>query len=188
MKRLEAADHVSRHQCAPGAARIEGPHRRGGADGARILGDDRGADRRVEASESFAADVAHELKNPLAAARSMAESRPMPRTRNSARRSCARSRTSSTAQQAHHRRVRRLAPRRRARAPTDGTFRRDRRRDQRFADLPRHSLERQSASGPRLRTCGFRRGVPRQWRSGTARPGADEPGGQRRLFSPTAAR
>lgn len=30
--------------------------------------------RRVEASESFAADVAHELKNPLAAARSMAES------------------------------------------------------------------------------------------------------------------
>jgi two-component system sensor histidine kinase ChvG len=30
--------------------------------------------RRIEASESFAADVAHELKNPLAAARSMAES------------------------------------------------------------------------------------------------------------------
>lgn len=30
--------------------------------------------RRVEASESFAADVAHELKNPLTAARSMAES------------------------------------------------------------------------------------------------------------------
>jgi len=29
--------------------------------------------RRIEASESFAADVAHELKNPLAAARSMAE-------------------------------------------------------------------------------------------------------------------
>jgi two-component system, OmpR family, sensor histidine kinase ChvG len=30
--------------------------------------------RRIEASEKFAADVAHELKNPLAAARSMAES------------------------------------------------------------------------------------------------------------------
>lgn len=30
--------------------------------------------RRIEASESFAADVAHELKNPLTAARSMAES------------------------------------------------------------------------------------------------------------------
>ncbi len=30
--------------------------------------------RRIEASESFAADVAHELKNPLAAARSVAES------------------------------------------------------------------------------------------------------------------
>jgi len=36
--------------------------------------------RRVEASESFAADVAHELKNPLAAARSMAESLSYART------------------------------------------------------------------------------------------------------------
>jgi two-component system sensor histidine kinase ChvG len=36
--------------------------------------------RRVEASESFAADVAHELKNPLAAARSMAESLTYART------------------------------------------------------------------------------------------------------------
>ncbi len=30
--------------------------------------------RRIEASEKFAADVAHELKNPLTAARSTAES------------------------------------------------------------------------------------------------------------------
>ena len=36
--------------------------------------------RRVEASESFAADVAHELKNPLTAARSMAESLSYART------------------------------------------------------------------------------------------------------------
>lgn len=36
--------------------------------------------RRIEASESFAADVAHELKNPLAAARSMAESLSYART------------------------------------------------------------------------------------------------------------
>jgi two-component system sensor histidine kinase ChvG len=36
--------------------------------------------RRIEASESFAADVAHELKNPLAAARSMAESLAYART------------------------------------------------------------------------------------------------------------
>lgn len=36
--------------------------------------------RRIEASEKFAADVAHELKNPLAAARSMAETLSYART------------------------------------------------------------------------------------------------------------
>jgi two-component system sensor histidine kinase ChvG len=76
MKRLsEAADHVSRNI----SARQELPEYRDRSDEVGQMAHAFSAMtaalyRRVEASESFAADVAHELKNPLAAARSMAES------------------------------------------------------------------------------------------------------------------
>ncbi len=76
MKRLsEAADHVSRNI----NARRELPEYRDRTDEVGQMAHAFSAMtaalyRRVEASESFAADVAHELKNPLAAARSMAES------------------------------------------------------------------------------------------------------------------
>lgn len=76
MKRLsEAADHVSRNI----NARQELPEYRDRSDEVGQMAHAFSAMtaalyRRVEASESFAADVAHELKNPLAAARSMAES------------------------------------------------------------------------------------------------------------------
>ena len=40
--------------------------------------------RRIEASEHFAADVAHELKNPLTAARSTAEALAYAKTRAAA--------------------------------------------------------------------------------------------------------
>lgn len=76
MKRLsEAADHVSRNI----NARRELPEYADRRDEVGQMAHAFSAMtaalyRRVEASESFAADVAHELKNPLAAARSMAES------------------------------------------------------------------------------------------------------------------
>jgi two-component system sensor histidine kinase ChvG len=76
MRRLsEAADHVSRNI----AARHELPEYNERTDEvgqmARAFGAMTAAlYRRIEASESFAADVAHELKNPLTAARSVAES------------------------------------------------------------------------------------------------------------------
>lgn len=75
MKRLsEAANHVSRNI----AARQELPdliHRRDevGQMGRAFVDMTNALYRRIEASEKFAADVAHELKNPLAAARSTAE-------------------------------------------------------------------------------------------------------------------
>lgn len=76
MRRLsEAAEHVSRNI----SARQELPDY---SDRSDEVGQMAGAFksmtaalyRRIEASESFAADVAHELKNPLTAARSTAES------------------------------------------------------------------------------------------------------------------
>jgi two-component system sensor histidine kinase ChvG len=75
MKRLsEAANHVSRNI----AARQELPDftdRRDevGQMGRAFTAMTAALYRRIEASEKFAADVAHELKNPLAAARSTAE-------------------------------------------------------------------------------------------------------------------
>jgi two-component system, OmpR family, sensor histidine kinase ChvG len=75
MKRLsEAANHVSRNI----AARQELPdftERRDevGQMGRAFAAMTGALFRRIEASEKFAADVAHELKNPLAAARSTAE-------------------------------------------------------------------------------------------------------------------
>lgn len=75
MRRLsEAAEHVSRNI----AARKELPEDEQRKDEVgqmasafRVM--TAALFRRIEASEKFAADVAHELKNPLAAARSMAE-------------------------------------------------------------------------------------------------------------------
>lgn len=75
MRRLsEAADHVSRNI----AARQELPEFVGRRDEVGQMGRAFAAMtaalyRRIEGSEKFAADVAHELKNPLAAARSTAE-------------------------------------------------------------------------------------------------------------------
>jgi two-component system, OmpR family, sensor histidine kinase ChvG len=75
MRRLsEAANHVSRNI----SARQELPdfsERRDevGQMGRAFLAMTGALYRRIEASEKFAADVAHELKNPLAAARSTAE-------------------------------------------------------------------------------------------------------------------
>jgi two-component system, OmpR family, sensor histidine kinase ChvG len=75
MQRLsEAANHVSRNI----AARQELPDFAGRSDEVGQMGRAFTAMtgalyRRIEASEKFAADVAHELKNPLAAARSTAE-------------------------------------------------------------------------------------------------------------------
>jgi two-component system sensor histidine kinase ChvG len=76
MRRLsEAADHASRYI----AARHELPEYKERTDEVGQMASAFGAMtaalyRRIEASESFAADVAHELKNPLTAARSVAES------------------------------------------------------------------------------------------------------------------
>ena len=76
MRRLsEAADHASRNI----AARHELPEYTERTDEVGQMASAFGAMtaalyRRIEASESFAADVAHELKNPLTAARSVAES------------------------------------------------------------------------------------------------------------------
>jgi len=75
MRRLsEAADHASRNI----AARHELPEYKERTDEVGQMASAFGAMtaalyRRIEASESFAADVAHELKNPLTAARSVAE-------------------------------------------------------------------------------------------------------------------
>jgi two-component system, OmpR family, sensor histidine kinase ChvG len=75
MRRLsEAANHVSRNI----AARQELPDFEGRRDEVGQMGRAFAAMtgalfKRIEASEKFAADVAHELKNPLAAARSTAE-------------------------------------------------------------------------------------------------------------------
>ncbi|MEQ1670544.1 MAG: stimulus-sensing domain-containing protein, partial [Hyphomicrobium sp.] len=75
MKRLsESANHVSRNI----AARQELPDFTGRRDevgqmGRAFTAMTAALYRRIEASEKFAADVAHELKNPLAAARSTAE-------------------------------------------------------------------------------------------------------------------
>lgn len=71
----EAADHVSRNL----SARKELPEYSDRKDEVGQMASAFGAMtaalfRRIEASEKFAADVAHELKNPLAAARSCAES------------------------------------------------------------------------------------------------------------------
>jgi two-component system sensor histidine kinase ChvG len=76
MRRLsEAAEHASRNI----AARHELPEYKERTDEVGQMASAFGAMtaalyRRIEASESFAADVAHELKNPLTAARSVAES------------------------------------------------------------------------------------------------------------------
>jgi two-component system sensor histidine kinase ChvG len=76
MRRLsEAADHASRNI----AARHELPEYKERTDEVGQMASAFGKMtaalyRRIEASESFAADVAHELKNPLTAARSVAES------------------------------------------------------------------------------------------------------------------
>ncbi|MEQ1695976.1 MAG: stimulus-sensing domain-containing protein [Hyphomicrobiaceae bacterium] len=71
----EAADHVSRNL----SARKELPEYSDRKDEVGQMASAFGSMtaalfRRIEASEKFAADVAHELKNPLAAARSCAES------------------------------------------------------------------------------------------------------------------
>lgn len=71
----EAADHVSRNL----SARKELPEYSDRKDEVGQMSSAFGAMtaalfKRIEASEKFAADVAHELKNPLAAARSCAES------------------------------------------------------------------------------------------------------------------
>lgn len=80
MKRLsDAADKVSQN------IRADLPHFAERKDEVGQMGRAFGAMtsalyRRIEASEKFAADVAHELKNPLAAARSTAEALPYART------------------------------------------------------------------------------------------------------------
>ena len=81
--------------------------------------------RRIEASENFAADVAHELKNPLTAARSTAESLGLRQERGAALapRPADPGRAEAP-QPAHHGRVQRLAPRRRARTQGDAPHRR----------------------------------------------------------------
>ena len=72
---------------------------------------------RIEAIESFAADVAHELKNPLTSLRSAVETMPLARSDESrgaaARRHPARREAARPADQRH---LRRVAPRRRTRA------------------------------------------------------------------------
>ena len=75
MRRLSAAaEHVSRNITARHELpEYQRPQRRGGADGGAFGDMTSALYRRIEASEKFAADVAHELKNPLTAARSTAE-------------------------------------------------------------------------------------------------------------------
>ena len=46
---------------------------------------------RIEAIESFAADVAHELKNPLTSLRSAVETLPLAKTDGQPQRGCSRS-------------------------------------------------------------------------------------------------
>jgi two-component system sensor histidine kinase ChvG len=75
MRRLsEAANHVtqiiSARQELPD---LVGRHDEVGQTGRAFVSMTNALSRRIEASEKFAADVAHELKNPLAAARSTAE-------------------------------------------------------------------------------------------------------------------
>ena len=76
--------------------------------------------RRIEASERFAQDVAHELKNPLTAARSTAESLAYAKTPEQ-QKELVRPDPGGieAAQQAHHRRRQRLAARCRAGAAGD---------------------------------------------------------------------
>ena len=79
---------------------------------------------RIEAIESFAADVAHELKNPLTSLRSAVETLPIAKTRGvarpAARRHPARRAPARPADQRH---LRRLSPRRGTRAWRDGAGR-----------------------------------------------------------------
>ena len=78
--------------------------------------------RRIEASEKFAADVAHELKNPLTAARSTAEFLAYAKTPEQ-RDQLVRQIQSELKrlEQAHHRRLQCLAPGRRAGAAGDAS-------------------------------------------------------------------
>ena len=146
MRRLSAAaEQVSRNI----AARAQLPELAGRAD---EVGQMAGAFqamtgalyRRIEASEKFAADVAHELKNPLAAARSTAESLGYAKTEDQRDRTrAADPERTETSEPPDHRCLQRLAPRRRTRSQGDA---RDRRADhaaQRGDDLLRHPRRRQ---------------------------------------------
>jgi two-component system, OmpR family, sensor histidine kinase ChvG len=74
---------------------------------------------RIEAIESFAADVAHELKNPLTSLRSAVETLPLAKTPDSRERLLRSSSTTCAARPADFRHLRRQPPRCRAAARQD---------------------------------------------------------------------
>ena len=109
--------------------------------------------RRIEASEKFAADVAHELKNPLAAARSTAEALHV-RThgRRPARARAGNPERVEAAEPLDQRRLERLAARRRTGAPADAAHQPARRARQRHRHFPRPADRRYPQDRPRHRT------------------------------------
>ena len=114
---------------------------------ARVLSDMTNAlYKRMEAIESFAADVSHELKNPLTSLRSAVETLPIAKTEEqrsaAARRHQARR---AAARPADHRHLRRLAPRRRAGARGDRAGRHREAAGDRRVDRPRDARCRTSA-------------------------------------------
>ena len=113
--------------------------------------------RRIEASEKFAADVAHELKNPLTAARSTAESLGYAKTDEQRDHLVEQIQMRAEAPQpADHRRLQRLPPRRRAGAQGDARHR----RDDDAAQRSRPSSATSSASDSRAHRCSSSRRSP----------------------------
>ncbi len=138
--------------------------------------------RRIEASEKFAADVAHELKNPLTAARSTAESLGYAKTEEERTHLVhANSGRAEAPQPADHRRLQRLAPRRRARPQGDAHDRCDGDAAQRRLHLPRHHRRRQPRPDAGHRQRALPRSLQRQRRRRPPRSGADQPHRQRHL-------
>ena len=132
--------------------------------------------RRIEASEKFAADVAHELKNPLTAARSTAESLGYAKTEEERTHLVVQIQSRAEAPQpADHRRLQRLAARRRAGAQGDALHRCDGNAAQRRLHLPRYHRRRQPRADARARQRAVPRRLLRQGRRGPAGPGADQP-------------
>ena len=139
-----AVDAARRHHRRPGAAarrrrRARAPphplarrdprlHRAGATRSAHLSGALRDMTNalysRIEAIESFAADVAHELKNPLTSLRSAVETLPLAKTPES-QRAAARGDPArrAAARPADLRHFRRQPPRRRIAAPGDGAGR-----------------------------------------------------------------